>query len=178
MSIGITRRDHGKTFQKPTTDSHIFQLKPFQGYILEVEDEHFHHDSAVLLPNYPPDNRPIDGPSLGLAVLAECLKHQSAKPAQSILIAGHADTSGADQYNLVLSLKRAKAVMHAVLGERDQWVTIAVGQNKVEDYQLILTWIADVYGWDCDPQGVDNVDGTQTHTAVQNFQKTYNDAFT
>ncbi len=177
MAIEITRRDHKQTFRKVTTQTHQFQLQPFQGYILEVEDEHFHHDSAVLLPNYPIKNRPGDGPSLGLAVLAECLKHQSAKPQQSVLIAGHADTSGPDQYNLTLSLKRANAVLHAVLGERDPWITICEGQHKVEDYQLILTWIADVYGWDCDPNGVDNVNGSDTQAAVKNFQKNYNQVF-
>jgi hypothetical protein len=175
--MDITRRDHKQTFQKPTTQANPFQLKPFQGYILEVEDEHFHHDSAVLLPNYPPDNRPVDGPSYGLAVLAECLKHQSEKPEQKVLFLGHADTSGADQYNLDISLKRAQCVLHAILGERAEWVKICEGQHKVEDYQLILTWVADVYGWDCDPQGVDNDNGSKTQAAVKSFQTIYNQAF-
>lgn len=174
----MTRRDHTLTFVKPTTQTNPFQLNPFQGYLLEVEDEHFHHDSAVLLPNYPPDNRPADGgPSLGLAVLAECLKHQSANLQQSVLLVGHADTSGPDQYNLGISVKRANAVLHAVLGEREPWITICQGQNKVEDYQLILTWVADVYGWDCDPNGVNNQNNADTQTAVTNFQTTYNQAF-
>lgn len=176
MAVDTTRRDHSKTFTRLTTHTHQFRLTPFRGYLLEVEDEHFHHDSAVLLPNYPPNNHPGDGPSLGLAVLAECLKHQSANLQQSVLFAGHADTSGPDQYNLAISLKRAEAVLHAIMGERDPWIAICEGQHKVEDYQLILTWVADIYGWDCDPNGVDNVNGTDTQRAVKNFQTTYNQA--
>lgn len=90
----ITRRDHGVTFDRETTEGHEFRLQPFRGLVLEVEDVHFHHDSAVLLPNYPPDRPLDDGASLGLAVLAECLTHQNANPQQSVLIVGHADTSG------------------------------------------------------------------------------------
>lgn len=171
MPNDITRRDHIGTFLRATTQTHQFQLKPFQGIVLEVEDEHFHHDSAVLLPNYPPDNRPVDGPSLGLAVLAECLKHQSANPKQSLLLAGHADTSGADQYNLDISLQRSNAVLYALTGDREPWISICLKKHKTEDYQLILKWIADVYGWDCDP-------GTQSTTsAVKKFQKIYNQGF-
>ena len=177
MGTNLTRRDHKLTFGKPTTQTHVFQLQPFRGYILEVEDVHFHYDSAVLLPNYPPDDRPLDGPSLGLAALAKCLKHQSEHPSQSVLVVGHTDTSGDPQYNLTLSQKRALAVWHAIRGERDQWVKICMWKPRVEDHQLILTWIADVYGWDCDPRGVDNVHGPHTDAAVKGFQDTYSKVF-
>jgi hypothetical protein len=174
----VTRRSHTETFDRPTTEAHEFRLKPFQGVVLEVEDEHFHHDSAVLLPNFPADAREAaGGPSLGLSVLAECLKHQSANPNMKVLVVGHADTSGPDQYNLGISMKRAEAVLHALKRERDARVKIAEGQHKTEDFQLILTWVANVYGWNCDPGGVDNVNGTQTQTAVKNFQKAYNAEF-
>lgn len=82
-----------------------------------------------------------------------------------------------DLYNLGITVKRAKAVLHAVLGEREPWIAICEGQHKVEDYQLILTWVAGVYGWECDPNGVDNINGTDTQTAVKNFQATYNKTF-
>jgi len=152
----LTRRQHTEIFDGLTTEIHEFRLQPFKGIILEVEDEHFHHDSAVMLPNYPATAREaVGGPSLGLAVIAACLKHQESHPDQQVLMTGHADTSGPDQYNLAISLKRAKSVKHAVMGERDQWVAISVAQHKTEDYQLILKWVADLYGWNCDPQGID-----------------------
>lgn len=171
----LTRRKHDETFERLTTEAHEFRLQPFRGVVLEVEDVHFHHDSAVLLPNYPADVREAaGGPSLGLSVLAECLKHQGANPNMKVLVVGHADTSGPDQYNIGISIKRADAVLHAIMGERDDWVKICEGQHKTEDYQFILTWVANVYGWDCDPEGVDNVNGPKTQAAVKKFQKLYN----
>src|SRR6266545_895595 len=102
-STDITRRDHTKTFEKITTEEHVFRLQPFTGFVLEVEDEHFHHDSAVLLPNYPAQQQTAPQqsaePSLGLSVLAECLLHAKKNPTQKVLLVGHADTSGPDQYN-------------------------------------------------------------------------------
>ncbi len=172
----LTRRDHGVTFERVTTEDHEFHLQPFRGYVLEVEDVHFHHDSAVLLPNYDVTDDSDDADP-GLSVLVAALVHQHLFPKQTVLITGHADTSGPDQYNIGISIKRAKAVLHAIMGERAPWVAIAESQHKVEDYQLILTWIADTKGWDCDPEGVDNVDGPATRQAVKNFQTLYNDAF-
>ncbi|MGA2263731.1 MAG: OmpA family protein, partial [Acidobacteriota bacterium] len=174
----ITRRQHGETFTRVTAETHDFQLQPFQGLVLEVEDTHFHHDSAVLLPNFPAEPGEVfGGPSLGLSVIAECLLQQNAHPDATVLITGHADTSGPDQYNIGISIKRAKAVQHAIMGEREPWISIAEGQHKTEDYQLILTWVAMVYGWDCNPQGVDNVNGDNTKKAVKNFQERYNQEF-
>lgn len=172
----ITRRDHEQKFERPTTVSHVIHLKPFQGYVLEVDDEHFHLDSAVLLPNYGTSaaQDAAEGPTLGLAVLAECLRHAKDNPNQTVLIAGHADTSGQDAYNLTLSKKRANAVLHAIMGERDQWVAISNAQHKTEDYQLIFKWVASIYGWDCDPGKVDNVQGPKTTQATMNFQERYN----
>src|SRR4029079_10894264 len=87
----LTRRQHAEIFDALTTIDHQFRLQPFRGVVLEVEDEHFHLDSAVMLPNYPATVQ-AGGPSLGLAVVAECLKHQDANPLKSVLIVGHADT--------------------------------------------------------------------------------------
>ena len=174
----LTRRLHGQPIDRPTTVENVLQLQPFQGYILEIRDEHFHHDSPVLLPDYPAEDPPpgtdAADPSVGIAVLAECLRHAHANPTQKMLCAGHADTSGPDAYNITISKKRANGAMHAIMGERDAWVAIAQGQHKVEDYQLIFKWVAQIYGWDCDPGPVNNVHGQSTTTATKNFQDRYN----
>ena len=73
MGNDITRREHETTFKRPTTDTHVFHLQPFQGYRLEMGDVHFHHDSAVLLPDY--DVVPDASRITALAVLAACLNH-------------------------------------------------------------------------------------------------------
>jgi hypothetical protein len=176
--VSLTRRQHTQVFDAVTTADHQFRLQPFRGIILEVEDEHFHHDSAVMLPNYPANAREArGGPSLGLSVIAICLKHQDANRQQLTLLTGHADTSGPDKYNLAISVKRANSVMHVLMGERDDWITVCEGQHKTEDYQLILKWVSDLYGWGCDPQGIDNVLGQHTKDAITEFQTRYNQEF-
>lgn len=190
----LTRREKTKKFDKTTGATHIFKLRPFQGYVLEMEDVHFHHDSAVLLPDYeahaapPPTPATPDAPAApdapphehkitGLAVLRTCYWHAEAHPEQKILIAGHTDTSGSGDYNVPLSQMRSDSVLHVLLGNRDAWVQVSKQKHKVEDYQQILKWVAATKGWGCDPGAVDNVAGTQTKAAVKEFQKTYNQVF-
>ncbi len=182
MATTITRRDYNKSWALPTTQDNVVRLRKFHRHVLEVPDVHFHHNSAVLLPNYGHDKAPphagADSPSnYGLSVLSACLYHARHNDEQKVLIAGHADTSGPDPHNFKLSKKRADAVLHALLGERDAWVAIAKDTGKTEDYQLILKWFAQVYKWDCDPGKVDNIKGPKTTTAVRNFQTSYNSAF-
>lgn len=180
-NLSITRRDYKKSVALATTQHHVVQLQRFHGHVLEVPDVHFHHNSAVLLPDYGHDQappHPADTPSnFGLSVLAGALFHAQGHPEQKTILAGHADTSGPDPHNFKLSKQRADAVLHALLGERDNWVAIAKQTGKPEDYQLILKWFASVYHWDCDPGKVDNKPGPKTNKAVRNFQISYNDAF-
>ncbi len=171
----ITRRQHTETFSRPTTEIHEFDLKPFNGYILEVEDVHFHHDSAVLLPDY--GDAPDPTRITAITILAAAYDQAKRNPAQLLLDAGHTDTTGAPSYNLGLSVQRADSVLHALLGNRSGWVSVAKAKHKVEDYQQIVKWAAWTYGWDCDPGGIDNVEGPKTKAAVKSFQQNYNTTF-
>ncbi len=202
----FTRRDLDQEHDLATGQLHKFTLKEFFGHVLEVDSVHFHFDSAVLLPNNeapapgaspppstgdpaaaPAEEAATDGadegPSEtdlaapGLAILRAVYVHAAAHASQKILITGHTDTSGGQASNVVLAHKRAMSVKHALLGERDEWVAIADGQHRVEDYQQILTWIAKVWAADCDPEGVDNIHGPNTTRAVTNFQTLYNEEF-
>ena len=171
----INRRQHTETFSRETTEIHEFDLKPFKGYVLEVEDVHFHHDSAVLMPDYgdAPDPTRISA----ISILAAAYDQAKAHPDQLLLDAGHTDTSGADDYNLKLSRQRADSVMAALMGNRAGWVAVAKAKHKVEDYQQIVKWAAWTYGWDCDPGPVDNVEGTQTKGGIKAFKHNYNTTF-
>jgi hypothetical protein len=171
----ITRRQHTDTFSRETTEIHEFDLKPFRGYILEVEDVHFHHDSAVLMPDY--GDAPDPTRITAIAILSAAYDQAKAHPEQLLLDAGHTDTSGADDYNLKLSVQRADSVMAALMGDRAGWVSVATAKHKVEDYQQIVKWAAWTYGWDCDPGPVDNVDGSQTQAGIKGFKKNYNSTF-
>jgi len=176
----VNPREPEEFWERPTDERHRFQLARFHGHRLEVEDLHFHHDSAVLLPDYeteetaPPPGREH---LTGLAVLRAAYLHAGKESAQKLLIAGHTDTSGGKAYNLKLSLLRARGILHALLGERDDWVGVALQKNKVEDYQQILKWVAKTWGWGCDTGSVDNKFGPITKAAVEAFQAGYNREF-
>jgi hypothetical protein len=177
----LTRRDARKKFSLRTGSQHIFQLRRFKGHILEVEDVHFHHDSAVLLPDIEPAPAPASSGAAthqdritGLAVLAACFRHAQQNPGQKLLVAGHTDTTGAPDYNFKLSQMRADNVYAALMGERDKWVKIAEDKHKVRDYKQILRWVARTWGWECDPAAVDDTNDAQTRACVKEFQKCYN----
>lgn len=171
----ITRRQHAEIFTRVTTEIHEFDLKPFKGYILEVEDVHFHHDSAVLLPDY--GDSPDPTRLTALAILAAAYDQAKHNPSQLLLDAGHTDTSGDADYNLGLSVQRADSVLHALVGNRAKWVGVSHAKHKVEDYQQIVKWASWTYGWDCDPGDIDNDEGPKTRAAVKSFQQNYNVAF-
>ncbi|MFH1748264.1 MAG: peptidoglycan-binding protein [Planctomycetota bacterium] len=176
----ITRRDYDKTWSRRTDELHRFILRGYRALILEVDEVHFHHDSAVFLPDYGTDPSPggsTDDEIAGLAVIATCYRHAEEHPDQKLLVAGHTDTSGPDAYNVGLSHKRATNVYHVLEGNRAEWVASSREQCKVEDYQQILKWVARKWGWDCDPGAVNNVLNNQTRTAIRRFQEDYNVTF-
>lgn len=139
---------------------------------LEVEDVHFNHDSAVVLPD-------------ALNDLACCYLYAMENPSKLLLIAGHTDKSGPASYNRWLSKKRAENVLNILLGRRDEWVKSVTsprgptqrkpeGKSKIEDYQAILKWVEAKYGWPCDPGEIYNTSVPKTKEAIRAFQEKYN----
>ncbi len=168
----LERKDGDKIFGKQTGTTHEFRLRRHRAHWLEVEDCHFHHDSAVMMPEAKVGAGNKEGVS-GMAALADALRHAMDHPERRLLLAGHTDSSGGDDYNVKLSQMRAEGVMLLLLGRRDDWVKGAMKKHKVEDYQQILTWAAAWLGWPCDPGAVDNSSNKKTQEAVKAFQKAY-----
>ena len=169
----IRRVNRTRSFNIASGVQHQFQLAPAANVLVEVEDAHFHHDSAVLLPDFAgdPNVQGQGGQTTGIAVLAACLQFARDNPDRKLLSAGHTDTSGDDAYNVELSQLRADNVVAALVGDKDGWVAIAEKKHKVEDYQRILKWIAWLWGWPCDPGAIDNDHGSNTDAAVRSFQQ-------
>ncbi len=141
---------------------------------MELEDIHFHFDSAVLLPE--PKQNPQESEPKGssLDVIRQCYLYAKKNRTQTLLIAGHTDTSGDAGYNAGLSELRAQNALHLLLGNKDEWATIAHKKHRVEDYQQILEWMCSIFLWDCSPGEIDNVDGPLTKGALKRFQIRYN----
>jgi outer membrane protein OmpA-like peptidoglycan-associated protein len=153
--------------------------------IVEVEDALFHHDSAVLLPSQPvgPSSEDGEEPSpeteeiAGLAVISAILNFISEHPEKQLIVAGHTDTSGNAKYNFELSSLRALSVLYILNGNKPLWVNNSDKKHKVEDYQQILKHYSKIWGWDCDPGVVNNIQGPPTRQATRNFQERYNTEF-
>lgn len=169
----IRRAERQRSFNIASGVSHTFQLAPAIAVLIELEDVHFHFDSAVLLPDFAgdPDVVGQGGVTTGLAVLAAVLGYARDNPDRKLLAAGHTDTSGPDAYNVELSQMRADGTVAALKGDKNGWVAIAKKKHKVEDYQQILKFIAWLWGWPCDPGPIDDDHGEQTDKAVRSFQQ-------
>lgn len=151
--------------------------------VLEVEDALFNHDSAVFLPSAPMGPGSADGGpapqdasrgTSGLGIVASLFRHVEKNPGKKLVIAAHADTSGAVSYNFTLSGKRGETVLAVIENDKDKWASTCQGQQKVADYQQILSHYHDLRGWECDPQGVDGVLGENTKKALKGFRTRYN----
>lgn len=147
--------------------------------LIELEDALFRTNSAVVLPGGTnPEGAggdPGASPPGGVGVAAVALRHLESHPSKRLLVAGHTDTVGSEDFNEDLSLERARAGASVVLGERERFVSLAQGRHKTADYQQILAWIAETFAYDCDPGAVDGVHGAQTARGLRGFQQAYND---
>jgi outer membrane protein OmpA-like peptidoglycan-associated protein/uncharacterized Zn-binding protein involved in type VI secretion len=154
--------------EEKTSEALIITIELKRADLLEIEDLHFNHNSAVVLPE-------------ALDDLACCYLYVKANPSKMMLIAGHTDKSGPPSYNQQLSEKRAENVLHLLTGSRADWVTTvnpqSGGKSKVEDYQRILRWVSTMLGWSCDPGDADNILGSRTKEAIKAFQEMYNSEF-
>jgi hypothetical protein len=94
-----------------------------------------------------------------------------------ILLAGHTDTSGQESYNFALSKLRSQNVLFLLQGKKKEWVDVSNQKSKIEDYQHILRYFNNRFGWQCDPGPIDNSKGPKTEKAVIKFQEAYNTRF-
>ena len=171
-----------------TGESHVVVVGRKIVEQLEIDDALFRLMSAVLLPEAqnpgaaptePDGTRPTT-----LDLLAASLRYAQLHPKdRKILITGHTDTSGGDEYNENLSEFRAIAV-HAVLtngnGARQDFGDVCHGphlQGKEKKQQVlyddrvqVLNWVAATFGWPCSTNG----EYWNYLQAVKAFQSTYN----
>ena len=140
---------------------------------IEIADVHFHHNCALPC---------LDEKGELIALLAQVFVFAKDNPDRELILEGHADRSGDDNYNLQISKRRAEGIKALLANEISLWegVINADGTDhklETEDYQQTLKGLATKYGWPCDPGSVDNKAGPQTENAVIGFQTEYNTQF-
>jgi hypothetical protein len=177
-----------------TTVSPEFKLEPMEVLMVEMEDVLFHLDSAVMMPERPKGKSSSDGTEddatdpddvtlqedqdkvSGLKALALALKQFEFDSEKRLLIAGHADTSGAAKMNFELSALRAQNVLSLLDGSNYSWADISEKRHRIEDYQQILMYVKDNRGWsDCDPVKIDDKWSDDVDKANRAFIKRFND---
>lgn len=180
MATAIDPHSDTRCWECTTEQRHRFQLDRPAARLGEMEDLHFHVDSAVLLPAREGSERGLEGKAgaiTGLAVLRAAYLHAKEQPSDRLLVVGHTDPSGKKAYNRELSRLRAEGVLHALRGNRDAWAKIADRRHRVEDVQWILDWAGRAWGWPCAPGPVDGVERPAPRRAIERFQARYNAAF-
>jgi hypothetical protein len=179
-TIRLFPRDVGKTVELSTNALHKVIIERLFVDAVEMEDIHFHHNSAVVLPwryGESTDTTPQEQRIAGLSVIVAVLKHAKSNPAKQVLLAGHADSSGGADYNRNLSKARAQVTKALLAGDKDGWGKLAAAHAKAEDLQLVLAWVAEVHGWPCHPGAVDDDLGPRTQAARRAFRERYNRDF-
>ena len=195
---------------------HVFVIKRNRVSvdILEAEDTLFNFKSAVFLPGGVTEADEKDQGQAtdeqkrvgGLAVICGIFRYNELcnqrGQSKHMLITGHTDTVGSDNYNAKLSLKRAEVIWSLIEGGvegRKKFVEICSKENVAEDQQEILKWLSkkmarfdavsavtrdpdDSMKWnydpepmwrDLDPGKIDGKIGNNTQTAVNNFKRVF-----
>jgi hypothetical protein len=177
----IHPRDKLVPFSVATGQHHRVLIHRFEVAMVEVEDLHFHHDSAVLMPDHDPADAadPKSGNDLtALSVIRAGYLYAKENPNKKVVCLGHTDRSGKDAYNIELSRMRAQCVWAVMMGKQDDWTALCLKKHVVRDYQLILKWIANVRYWlECDPGKITGTHNDKTSRALRAFKKHYNKAY-
>ena len=175
MKVTVKGRDllRGKQIDLPTGEANLVVVERLARHLIEVEDQHFNHDSAVLLPDRATSGSAARSEVSGLGVVVRTLAFAKANAGRKLLVAGHTDTTGDAAYNLSLSRLRARNVRAALVGDEAEFVLTARTKHRTCDVQEILFWVTRRFGWDCDPGGIDDAYGPATKGAVRRFQREY-----
>lgn len=116
----------------------------------------------------------------GLSVILAALKFQEAHADHALIVAGHTDRQGGEDYNQRLSEARANAVLAVLTGDKDGFVNACADFHADDDVPIVLAWAARQYGWDDDLKAfqagynekfggsiaVDGVAGNETRGAI------------
>ena len=139
--------------------------KRYSVEFVEVPDVLFNHDSAVPL---------FDGDGRLVESIVTALAYAADNPGKELVVFGHCDRSGRENYNVRLSGLRARAVKALVDDDAGAFYAAIEQNNRVDDRQTFLQTLSESYGWPCAPGSIDNKDGPKTRSAVESFQRHYN----
>ncbi|MEZ0227168.1 MAG: peptidoglycan-binding protein, partial [Planctomycetota bacterium] len=124
----------------------------------DVEGPHFDFDRSFVRPE-------------GIDSLA-AVHQKLADPKKRGMIFGHTDTVGTEEYNKLLSERRARAVLAALTHDADGWEKLQQQESwGLKPTQTMLNVLLSQPGELAEPLDPDGKDGPKTKAAVKTFQK-------
>ncbi len=112
---------------------------------LEAADTLYHLESAVPMPETL-DEENDDAGVIEVVSSAYRVSFEAETP-QKVLVVGHTDTSGSNEFNDELSTERA-AVLHALLiGDETTFGTLCEERHVRDDDEFVMAWVAKRFGW-------------------------------
>ena len=155
---------------------------------VEMHDALFRTNSAVILPEgEDPTTKQGGGRALAtVGLFATILRYNEEHPSsvdasgnavyKKLLIAGHTDTKGSDQFNQPLSEERAKVALALLSGDRDNFAKLCQKRHDGVDLTQVFHWVSDSpdFGFGCKPTVHDQPPST---TTVTHFKQEYDKNF-
>ncbi|KMQ49685.1 hypothetical protein CHISP_3403 [Chitinispirillum alkaliphilum] len=132
---------------------------------VEISDVLFHSESAVPF---------LDRDGALITTLLTVYKFAQDHSGREVVLFGHTDVTGCEEYNWDLSKDRSVAIKALLDRDSETWKNLTMYRSKIEDYQYSLKTLGLQYGWPCDPGDVDGINGPKTENGLKNFQKEYN----
>ncbi|HEY6559853.1 MAG TPA: peptidoglycan-binding protein [Polyangiaceae bacterium] len=143
---------------------------------VELLDAHFRTNSAVVLPEGEnPDSKQHEALT-SIGMIATALRFSEERRGKRVLVAGHTDSEGSEDFNQKLSEERATCALALLTGDREAWKALCHGRHKTADIKQILSWVSRAFDdltFDCDPGRIDDNRATAVEP-VRRFQRAYN----
>ncbi|HEY6559769.1 MAG TPA: peptidoglycan-binding protein, partial [Polyangiaceae bacterium] len=143
---------------------------------IELLDAHFRTNSAVVLPEGEDPDSEQHQALTSIGMLATALRYNDEHRGKTLLVAGHTDSEGSEQFNQTLSEERAACALALLMGDRESWKTLCDGRHTVADIKQILSWVSRAFDdltFACGPGVIDDNQATSVQP-VRRFQEAYN----
>ncbi len=145
--------------------------------ILEFQDVLFRTNSCVPMPEGENPDTTGHTSLTSVGLIATSLRYvEKFQVAKKLLIAGHTDTTGQDEFNVTLSNERAQNILALLEGNRALFKTLCHNRHLISDYKQILSWCSKEFshlGFNCNPGQIDENEFAGIEP-IKEFQRAYN----
>ena|GEM_PF-5395349 len=163
-----------KDLSEPVESARLIMPISKEVFNLECATIHFGTGRKILLPDIKDTNSKTSPTGItAYDAFLTVLEYAKQNPNKSLVIVGHTDSVGTESSNKQLSFERAQNIAFFIAGKAKEWVAHSFENHKADDVQHILSWANRQFGFNSDPQGIDNIFGEKSKLALKNFRKDF-----